>query len=466
MTPQRKFVYDKVLSYLENGNAGEWRQGWTGMESPVNAVSGTRYRGVNFLALFFTAYDRGYTDNRWVTFKQMQDKEWSFKTDAEGKSLGKGAGVTIEFFEMYDKETQKPFDKSVLIGLDEDEKQEYLRDNVRTMRKYYRVFNGDVIDGIPEREKTVLDESGYNQRAEDIIRIWSETECPIIFQGTSAFYRRPTDMIYIPPRERFVDLQEFYGTTLHEIGHSTGHEKRLNRPFHTFGTSEYAEEELRAEFASIFLEQDLGVHIKENHIENNSAYIQSWLNSIKENPDVLFKSIADADKIAKYVMQKEKLKETESYASTPLNGQEQQSKEYILPSEVAARAVPQAAAVDMSERGMDSLKRFDDREIVERAMRGNYGAVFTTLYNGGSFIGDESLDESSLLQRLAVYTSDEAQLLRILKSSGQYRDEKPNIYYEKLAKEALREVSKMRRDNTPQTPTIPIKQGHVGANTK
>jgi len=46
-----------------------------------------------------------YTDYRWVTFKQMMDRDWTFKTDAEGNSVGKGKGVPIEFFELIDKRT-------------------------------------------------------------------------------------------------------------------------------------------------------------------------------------------------------------------------------------------------------------------------------------------------------------------------------------------------------------------------
>lgn len=72
-------------------------------------------------------------------------------------------------------------------------------------------------------------------------------------------------------------MPEYYSTALHEIGHSTGHEKRLNRSLSAdHGSPEYAEEEMRAEIASMFLEQDMGVEVKDKHIENNSAYIAAW----------------------------------------------------------------------------------------------------------------------------------------------------------------------------------------------
>ena len=112
------------------------------------------------------------------------------------------------------------------------------------------------------------------------------------------------------------------------------------------------------------------------------------------------------------------------------------------------------------------MKRLDDRAVVEKAMDGKYGTSFSTLYSGGALVGDEALDESSLLKRLAVYTSDKEQLLRILKSSGQYRDEKPNSHYERLIKNALDEVSQMRQGNELQPAISPVKKGHIGANAK
>ena len=149
--------------------------------------------------------------------------------------------------------------------------------------------------------------AGQNARAEALIGFWSDTESPIRYGGSAAYYSPKTDEIHLPSKEDFVDMPEYYSTALHEIGHSTGHEKRLSRSLSTDRSSpDYAKEELRAEIASMFLEQDLGVEVKEKNIENNSAYIASWKSSIKEDPNILFKAIADAERITKFVMAKEK----------------------------------------------------------------------------------------------------------------------------------------------------------------
>ena len=316
LTPQRKLLVDAVLKNLEKGT-GLWEQGWSGGSAPVSAITGKQYNGVNRVFLLLASMEKGYADNRWLTYKQMKDKGWHFKTDEEGKSLGKGAGVAIEYFELRDKETKLPFDRHTLDGMTAEERAEYMDENVYPLRKYYRVFNGDVIEGIPERKRAEHDPAGQNARTEALIGFWSDTESPIRYGGSAAYYSPKTDEIHLPQREDFVDMPEYYSTALHEIGHSTGHEKRLNRSLSTdHGSPEYATEELRAEIASMFLEQDLGVAVKEKHIENNSAYIAAWKSAIKEDPNILFKAIADAERITKFVLAKEReiKKETEPFA--------------------------------------------------------------------------------------------------------------------------------------------------------
>lgn len=555
LTPQRKQLVDAVLKNLEKQN-GLWQRGWVYIGTPVSAITGKKYHGINNFFLTIAAMSNGYSDNRWATFNQIKDKGWEFKTDAEGNSLGKGAGVAIEFFELRDRETRQPFDRRVLDGMSADEREEYMKENVFPLRKYYRVFNGDVIQGIPERAKHEIDTSGYSERAEKILKLWSETESPIFYGGDEAYYQIRTDSIHIPQREQFKDLQEFYGTALHEVGHSTGHESRLNRDMGDgFGTPSYAEEELRAEIASMFIAQDLGIEMEESHIQNNTAYIEDWKKKITENPNVLFTAIADADRITKFVMAKEQHKEVEHFAveedtnelgepifrlyTTSENGQveqplttafysrealmaevgkmqelpmysdkefqevsldelreisaknenaeteqserrkeeikEVQSEIYIRPSEIAAqematRAVVGAtiATVDMAGRGIDSLTHLSDRDVVERARATRSGEKFDTLYNGGSLLGSEAKDERSLLSRLAMFTGDEEQIMRILKSSGQYRDEKPNAYYQQLIKDEIKFIEGLKGKHTsaPARSSGSGKGGHFGVNAK
>lgn len=554
LTPQRKQLVDTIISNLEN-NHSLWRQGWRISGAPISAITGKRYNGVNRLFLSAATMERGYSDNRWLTYKQMEEKGWSFKRDDEGNSLGKNAGVAIEYFTLYDKITKQAFDRNTLDGMTEAEREDYMDENVIGLRKYYRVFNGDIIEGIPEREKHTVDTSGKNSRAESILQYWNDNEAKIIYGGDEAFYRKSTDEIHLPKRDAFTDLPEFYSTAMHEIGHSTGHKTRLNRDLSGgFGTAKYAEEELRAEIASMFIEQDLGIETSEKHIENNGAYIQDWHDKIKEDPNVLFKAIADAEKICKFVMTKESLieKEIEPYAiiedeneygdtvykvrmcaeygqtQFALSGypfrsrdalmsefgkmqelpfwsgkdfkevsfdeleaesrkraeeqeakverlksiEEEPSEVFLPPSEIAAvaqeaaaaAAVATVAAVEMSGKGIESLTRMDDRDVVDKASKTKHGDKFLALFNGEKVLATEEQNERSLMARLAMHTGENAeQLLRIFRASGQFREDKPNAYYEKMANEEMQFVATLKK---PKPTATAAKSGGRFTNTK
>ena len=86
LSPQRKKLVDMLSANLESGSL--WKPGWRTRGAPENAITGKKYRGVNNLYLFLVAMERGYGDNRWLTFNQMKARDWSFRTDAEGRSLG------------------------------------------------------------------------------------------------------------------------------------------------------------------------------------------------------------------------------------------------------------------------------------------------------------------------------------------------------------------------------------------
>ncbi len=541
LTPQRKQLVDMVLENLENGT-GLWKPGWRMPGAPESAVTGKKYRGINNFYLTLVSMMRGYADNRWATYNQIEENDWKFKTDEEGNGLGKGAGVTIEFYELRDKQTKKRFDRSVLDGMTQEEKEEYEQENVYPIRKYYRVFNADLIEGMPEKAAETLDESGKNERAEKLLSYWSDTEAKIVYGGSRAYYSPTADEIHLPDRSDFENMPEFYATALHEMGHSTGHEKRLNREIRNkFGNENYATEELRAELASMFLEQDLEISVDESHIRNNSAYIKSWHEEIKNDPNALFTAIADADKISRYVAAKEQeasRKETEPYAIVTdeneygdtiykvymagANGQtnlalnygftsrealmtefqklqalpywadkefrevgmdelsaisvqraeavqtaETKSEQFVKPSEVAARGVRERKRADMTGRGIDSLTRMSDREIVERAEKTKNGEKFSALYHGFPVLETEEKDERSLMARLAMFCGgDKEQLLRVFRSSGQFRDEKPNSFYEKMAEQSMQFVSRLKSDTARPRTNTGNGRTRFGANAK
>jgi antirestriction protein ArdC len=89
--------------------------------------------------------------------------------------------------------------------------------------------------------------------------------------GNRAFYSPSTDHIQLPPDFAFNGPEEFTATALHQLAHWTGHPSWLNRDLQNrFGSSAYAIEELRAELASAFVANELGIPTDIPHLRATS----------------------------------------------------------------------------------------------------------------------------------------------------------------------------------------------------
>ena len=215
-------------------------------------------------------------------------------------------------FYVYHKETTQENNLWGIQGVKREQQQEY---NVIPTYKYYSVFNLDQTnfsDVRPEEWEALREKfrggqaeqpDGTTGEAHPEIDAMPRTKswfCPIREQqGDRAFYSPLVDYIVVPLRSQFVDMQSFYETLLHEMGHSTGHPTRLNRDLaHPFGSEEYGKEELTAEFAAALAGMFFGIaeHIR----TENAAYLKSWIKAIREEPKFILNVLADAMKIARW----------------------------------------------------------------------------------------------------------------------------------------------------------------------
>lgn len=168
------------------------------------------------------------------------------------------------------------------------------------------VFNAAQVEGLqplPQPERTPLEE---DRLAEEVISTMSENMgVPLIYGGDEAYYSPAADSIHLPHKDSFRSAADYYGTALHELSHSTCAPDRLDR--HITGYHEdpekYATEELRAEIASTFVCAEIGLEMPDSVVENHMAYVSSWIQQIKEDHNVLFAAIKDADKIADYMIE-------------------------------------------------------------------------------------------------------------------------------------------------------------------
>ena len=162
------------------------------------------------------------------------------------------------------------------------------------MLKAFPVFHASQFDGIPARIKpTVIEAPWTMPEAAGIIL--ANSGAVIREGGNRAFYSPGTDHIQLPPTASYRSAKDAAATALHELAHWTGHPKRLNRDLSgRFGSGAYAQEELRAELASVFTGSTLGIPTE---IANHASYIAAWVKALKDDKREIFRAAADAQRI-------------------------------------------------------------------------------------------------------------------------------------------------------------------------
>lgn len=274
-----------------------WQCDWIRAGRPENAVTGKPYKGVNSVWLAYTQNRKGYQDPRWCTFKQAQKEGWRVKKGEKG--------TRVEFWSLYDTETKQKISNGQAAEWKEQLGDDFY-DRIKPISSVYTVFNAEQIEGIPERAaermQPVLPEEALVEKRDILLN-----NMGLSFKegGDEAFYSPGKDQITMPDMERFRNGYGYMSTFLHEAGHATSHESRLDRNIkNSFGTPDYAREELRAEIASAFTAQELGLPGTDAAFTNHKAYIQDWIMVLEKEPGELFAAIRDAEKIADYLMEK------------------------------------------------------------------------------------------------------------------------------------------------------------------
>jgi antirestriction protein ArdC len=284
----RQEVTDSIVRMLEQGVA-PWQKPWEGAGIPQNPTTGRAYRGGNALHLMATAIRREFDDPRWLTYRQAAAQGWQVRQGEKG--------TQIEFWQAK-AQAERSGDRNDAVAD---------KDQPRLVRRVYTVFNAKQIDGIPAyapRQHSAFETAQAGER------ILANSGATIVHdQADQAFYRPVTDSIHLPPRNAFKDAPGYYGTALHELAHWTGHQSRLNRPTLTdsyrFGDVNYAREELRAELASVFLAAERGIpHDPASH----AAYVGSWIKSLREDKNEIFRAAHDASAAADYLLTLEREK--------------------------------------------------------------------------------------------------------------------------------------------------------------
>jgi len=177
--------------------------------------------------------------------------------------------------------------------------------------RYFHVFNTDQADfdeqGLAKIDQLQsLVEEKHNEShvdAEEIINGYqNKPDIHFSDKDDRAYYSPMADMISVPQMKYFANASEFFRTVYHEMGHSTGHPKRLNRfdgVSNRFGDEPYSKEELVAELCSSYLAEI--AHLELN-IRNSAAYISGWASKLRDNQKWILWAASRAEKAADYIL--------------------------------------------------------------------------------------------------------------------------------------------------------------------
>lgn len=290
--PLHELIAEKLSAQLKAGTS-PFQKPWTDAADtafalPVNPTTNKNYRGLNSLWLAM----QGHTDPRWMTLKQA-----SFA----GYAVEKGAKATlINYVKTHNIEAVRDSQGNKIK--DDGVTRTSVTELDKPLITKAWVFNAVQIRGIPPlaeflQQKQVLQKWEPVERAESLL---VQSKAVINHGGNEAFYSKSKDAIQLPLRQQFDNETKYYAVALHELGHWTGHQSRLDRPMEgLFGSEQYAREELRAEIASLMIGSELAIG---HNFGQHASYVESWVKMLQDEPFELLRAASDAQKIFDFVM--------------------------------------------------------------------------------------------------------------------------------------------------------------------
>ncbi len=332
LTPKQVYqqITQTMISAIKNAK-GKMDVAWDkefrdqkGYMLPASFGSKKAYRGINILMLKkgnpFTVYQNPY----FLTAHQIAEKKGELIPNAPEfqviyftrlyKYQGKEKATD---FTTYSK--QKMMEH--LISKGHKANQFDLLVEIVPILKNYTVFNGSAVKGIDFKleELTPVQKAqlGYvsssdpNQKqsknpiAELIIKNFPKNSAKLEHGHKGASYSVKHDLVRMPSYNAFYKSQDYYSVLFHEMIHSTGHPKRLDRILGTpFRSPTYAKEELIAEFGAVFLSAQAGILWKTQ--QNHAKYLKNWQMALKfmgEDEKLLMRAASAAQKAVDYLLQ-------------------------------------------------------------------------------------------------------------------------------------------------------------------
>ena len=312
---------DMMIARMEEMKESHWKKGWIdGYGSyglPQNIVSGTLNGGNSFFLQLDTAM-HGYKMPLYMTFLQAQNM---------GLRINKGAeSMPVIFWDLlYKDQNGKRIDKDTLDAMTREERKALDATPILRVYKEFNVDQTNLAEVNPQKYEQLQqrfmapemrdDKGMYVNAAIDRMLQRQEWVCPVQYDqlAPGASFSPSLDRIVIPmksqfnisstPEEVYKDGMEYYSTFLHEATHSTGTPERLNRvKGKQSGDTQYGHEEYVAEMTAAVVGNSLG--FDKRILDNNTAYIQGWIQNLRENPKVILGILSDVNKASNMLLEK------------------------------------------------------------------------------------------------------------------------------------------------------------------
>ena len=269
---------ETAIRQLEKGTAA-WQQSRKPGEPvlPRNALTGRAYSGGNAAYLACRGQDRGFTDNRWLTHRQIEQAK-------AGPPKWPGERILVRD----DRNGKKPLWRTAIVY--NVEQVPHLKLDRRPPRPYWQAHNNA-----------------------DAVIAASEVEIKTS-PGDHAYYSKEHDQIVLPKPTQFRSPEHYYTTAIRNMAHASGHESRMDRETfkqtHAEGLDGdgHVREKLRVELATMTVCDRLGVGYQPDHSDEHK---QSWIKALKEDPREMHRAASEGHRIARTVLRpaREKLQE-------------------------------------------------------------------------------------------------------------------------------------------------------------
>lgn len=316
------------INKLDSMEGEKYQKPWVAatMGAPANVYRQSQpYAGVNQFLLSIVCGVYGYNTSLFITPTQIKNENDAYKykgleTNKLNIKIGKD-GVPVMTDEgdfVYNRERPFPvfwFKRVYYHGEDvltpeqfaelSEEEQEECRPSFWI--KTYQVYNLDQTNFATEYAEeykaiTAIKHDYKHGTKDDVLEAMIEGgkwRCKINYGGVKSYYDVKEDYIRLPRREAFLGDEQFYGTALHEMFHSTGKELHRFDDTTNFATIDTAnenrvKEEITVELATACFMSMLGLGklLDTNHM----VYVEGWRNKIRSNRNWIVEVIDDVQR--------------------------------------------------------------------------------------------------------------------------------------------------------------------------